>query len=102
MIPLWTIPLATVTGNTLILKPSERDPGAAMMIAELCERAGTAPRTSHASILANILSGLPPGVLNIVHGSVDTVNAICDHPDIKAISFVGGDKAGKHIYHRYV
>ena len=53
MIPLWTIPLATVTGNTLILKPSERDPGAAMMIAELCERAGTAPRTSHASILAN-------------------------------------------------
>ena len=40
MIPLWTIPLATVTGNTLILKPSERDPGAAMMIAELCERAG--------------------------------------------------------------
>jgi malonate-semialdehyde dehydrogenase (acetylating)/methylmalonate-semialdehyde dehydrogenase len=48
------------------------------------------------------LIGLPPGVLNIVHGSVDTVNAICDHPDIKAISFVGGDKAGKHIYHRYV
>ena len=40
MIPLWTIPLATVTGNTLILKPSERDPGAAMIIAELCERAG--------------------------------------------------------------
>jgi len=83
MIPLWTIPLATVTGNTLILKPSERDPGAAMIIAELCQRAG-----------------LPPGVLNIVHGTVPTVNAICDHPDIKAVSFVGGDKAGKHIYHR--
>jgi malonate-semialdehyde dehydrogenase (acetylating)/methylmalonate-semialdehyde dehydrogenase len=83
MIPLWTIPLAAATGNTLILKPSERDPGAAMIIAELCERAG-----------------LPPGVLNIVHGTVPTVNAICDHPDIKAISFVGGDKAGKHIYHR--
>ncbi|KAG6836380.1 Methylmalonate-semialdehyde dehydrogenase [acylating] mitochondrial [Arthromyces matolae] len=75
--------MAVVTGNTLILKPSERDPGAAMMIAELCQRAG-----------------LPPGVLNVVHGGVSTVNAICDHPEIKAISFVGGDKAGKHIYQR--
>jgi malonate-semialdehyde dehydrogenase (acetylating)/methylmalonate-semialdehyde dehydrogenase len=84
MIPLWTIPLATATGNTLILKPSERDPGASMILAELCARAG-----------------LPPGVLNIVHGTVPTVNRICDHPDIKAISFVGGDKAGKHIYERY-
>jgi len=83
MIPLWTIPMATVTGNTLIVKPSERDPGAAMIIAELCERAG-----------------LPPGVVNIVHGTVPTVNAICDHPDIKAISFVGGNKAGQHIYER--
>lgn len=83
MIPLWTIPMAAVTGNTLILKPSERDPGAAMIIAELCQRAG-----------------LPPGVLNIVHGGVSTVNAICDHPAIKAISFVGGDRAGKHIYDR--
>ncbi|KAK0464985.1 methylmalonate-semialdehyde dehydrogenase [Desarmillaria tabescens] len=72
MIPLWTIPMAAVTGNTLILKPSERDPGAAMIIAELCQRAG-----------------LPPGVLNIVHGGVPT-----------AISFVGGDRAGKHIYDR--
>ncbi|KAH9037207.1 methylmalonate-semialdehyde dehydrogenase [Lactarius pseudohatsudake] len=83
MIPLWSIPLATVTGNTLILKPSERDPGAAMIIAELCQRAG-----------------LPPGVINVVHGTVPTVNAICDHPSIKAISFVGGDRAGKHIYER--
>ena len=48
------------------------------------------------------LIGLPPGVLNIVHGSVPTVNSICDHPDIKAVSFVGGDKAGKHIYQRFV
>ena len=85
MIPLWSIPMATVTGNTLILKPSERDPGAAMIIAELCQRAG-----------------LPPGVINIVHGTVPTVNAICDHPSIKAISFVGGDRAGKHIYERHV
>jgi acyl-CoA reductase-like NAD-dependent aldehyde dehydrogenase len=44
--------------------------------------------------------GLPAGVLNIVHGAVPTVNAICDHPQIKAISFVGGDRAGKHIYER--
>ncbi|KAI0051646.1 methylmalonate-semialdehyde dehydrogenase [Auriscalpium vulgare] len=83
MIPLWSIPMATVTGNTVILKPSERDPGAAMMIAELCQRAG-----------------LPPGVVNVVHGTVPTVNAICDHPAIRAISFVGGDRAGRHIYER--
>ncbi|KAJ7791763.1 Methylmalonate-semialdehyde dehydrogenase [Mycena olivaceomarginata] len=81
MIPLWTIPVAIVTGNTLIIKPSERDPGAAMMIAELCQRAG-----------------LPNGVLNVVHGTVPTVNAICTHPKIRAISFVGGNKAGQHIY----
>lgn len=83
MIPLWTIPMAAVTGNTLICKPSERDPGAAMIIAELCQQAG-----------------LPDGVLNIVHGQVPTVNAICDHPAIRAISFVGGDRAGKHIFNR--
>ncbi|KAH7879341.1 methylmalonate-semialdehyde dehydrogenase [Lentinula edodes] len=81
MIPLWTIPMAIVTGNTLVLKPSERDPGAALMIAELCQKAG-----------------LPKGVLNIVHGTVPTVNAICNHPKIKAISFVGGNRAGQHIY----
>lgn len=76
--------MATVTGNTLIVKPSERDPGAALMIAELCQKAG-----------------FPPGVVNIVHGTVPTVNAICDHPKIKAISFVGGDRAGRHIFERY-
>ena len=85
MIPLWTIPMAAVTGNTLILKPSERDPGAAMIIAELCREAG-----------------LPAGVLNIVHGGVPTVNALCDHPKVKAVSFVGGDAAGKHIYDRQI
>ncbi|PWN52114.1 putative methylmalonate-semialdehyde dehydrogenase mitochondrial precursor [Violaceomyces palustris] len=83
MIGLWTIPMATVTGNTMILKPSERVPGASMIIAELCERAG-----------------MPKGVLNVVNGAVDTVNAICDDPRIKAISFVGSDRAGAHIYHR--
>ncbi|WVF72915.1 methylmalonate-semialdehyde dehydrogenase (acylating) [Kwoniella sp. CBS 6097] len=83
MIVLWSAALATVTGNTLIVKPSERDPGATMIIAELCEKAG-----------------LPAGVINVVHGSAPTVNRICDDPAIKAISFVGGDKAGEHIYNR--
>ncbi|KAL1412370.1 hypothetical protein Q8F55_000115 [Vanrija albida] len=85
MIVLWSAALATVTGNTLVVKPSERDPGATMIIAELCERAG-----------------MPPGVFNVVHGSADTVNRICDDPAIKAISFVGGDNAGKHIYDRAI
>lgn len=85
MIVLWSAALATVTGNTLLVKPSERDPGATMIIAELCERAG-----------------MPPGVINVVHGTHDSVNRVCDHPDIKAISFVGGDVAGKHIYDRAI
>jgi len=83
MIPLWMFPLATATGNTMLLKPSERDPGAAMMLAELAMQAG-----------------LPKGVLNIVHGAHDVVNTICDHPDIKAIGFVGSDAGGKHVYKR--
>lgn len=53
-----------------------------------------------ASLRNKIPSGLPAGVLNIVHGGIPTVNSICDHPAIRAISFVGGDKAGKHIYER--
>ncbi|PSS03662.1 methylmalonate-semialdehyde dehydrogenase [Coniella lustricola] len=81
MIPLWCIPIATVTGNTLVLKPSERDPGAAMILAELVQKAG-----------------FPPGVVNIVHGAHRTVNFILDHPAIKAISFVGGNKAGEYIF----
>ncbi|KAL7273029.1 aldehyde dehydrogenase (NADP(+)) ald6 [Rhizina undulata] len=83
MIPLWCLPLATVTGNCLIMKPSERDPGAAMIIAELAAEAG-----------------LPPGVLNMVHGAAKTVDFIIDEPRIKAISFVGSDKAGQYIYSR--
>jgi malonate-semialdehyde dehydrogenase (acetylating)/methylmalonate-semialdehyde dehydrogenase len=83
MIPLWSIPIATVCGNTLILKPSERDPGAAMILAELAEKAG-----------------FPPGVLNIVHGAAKTVDFIIDEPSIKAISFVGSNKAGEYIYSR--
>ncbi|KIX95864.1 uncharacterized protein Z520_08572 [Fonsecaea multimorphosa CBS 102226] len=83
MIPLWSLPLALVTGNTLILKPSERDPGAAMIIAELCVEAG-----------------VPPGVLNIVHGAHPTVNFILDEPSIKAISFVGSNRAGEYVWTR--
>jgi malonate-semialdehyde dehydrogenase (acetylating)/methylmalonate-semialdehyde dehydrogenase len=83
MIPLWTIPIATVTGNTCIIKPSERDPGACMILAELAEKAG-----------------FPPGVINIIHGSANTVDFILDEPRIKAISFVGSNKAGEYIYSR--
>ncbi|KAH7351983.1 hypothetical protein KP509_19G023700 [Ceratopteris richardii] len=83
MIPLWMFPVAVTCGNTFILKPSEKDPGASILLAELAAEAG-----------------LPPGVLNIVHGTHDIVNHICDHPDIKAISFVGSDVAGLHIYSR--
>ncbi|KAF2163995.1 hypothetical protein M409DRAFT_25769 [Zasmidium cellare ATCC 36951] len=83
MIPLWTIPVATVTGNTCIIKPSERDPGAAMILAELAEKAG-----------------FPPGVINIIHGSAKTVDFIIDEPRIKAISFVGSNKAGEYIFTR--
>ncbi|KAF4124001.1 malonate-semialdehyde dehydrogenase (acetylating) / methylmalonate-semialdehyde dehydrogenase [Geosmithia morbida] len=83
MIPLWCIPIATVTGNTLVLKPSERDPGAAMILAELVQRAG-----------------FPDGVVNIIHGSHRAVDFILDDPTIKAISFVGGNKAGEYIFSR--
>ncbi|KAI9208024.1 Aldehyde/histidinol dehydrogenase [Polychytrium aggregatum] len=83
MIPLWVFPLAIACGNTCVIKPSERDPGATLMLAKLAEEAG-----------------VPKGVLNIVHGGYDTVNAICDDPYIKAISFVGSDSAGKYIFRR--
>jgi len=83
MCPLWMIPMATATGNTMVLKPSEKDAGAALMLAELAVEAG-----------------LPPGVLSVVHGAVDCVNFICDAPEIKAVSFVGSNVAGEHIYTR--
>ncbi|KAM3742526.1 hypothetical protein ACB098_07G074600 [Castanea mollissima] len=83
MIPLWMFPLAVTCGNTFILKPSEKDPGAAVMLAELAVEAG-----------------LPNGVLSIVHGSNEIVNAICDDDDIKAISFVGPNVAGTYVYAR--
>lgn len=83
MIPLWMFPLSLVCGNTMVLKPSERDPGACMMLMELCNEAG-----------------IPPGVVNVIHGQHEAVNFICDHPDIRAISFVGSDHVGRHIYER--
>ncbi|OLN88712.1 Methylmalonate-semialdehyde dehydrogenase [acylating], mitochondrial [Colletotrichum chlorophyti] len=83
MIPLWCIPIATVTGNTLVLKPSERDPGAAMILAELVQKAG-----------------FPDGVVNIVHGAHKTVDFILEDPTIKAVSFVGGNKAGEYIFNK--
>ncbi|AYM96279.1 CoA-acylating methylmalonate-semialdehyde dehydrogenase [Acidovorax sp. 1608163] len=83
MIPLWMFPMAIATGNTFVLKPSEQDP---MVTMRLCELA--------------LEAGIPPGVLNVVHGGEDAVNAICDHPDIKAISFVGSTKVGTHVYNR--
>jgi len=81
MIPLWMFPLATVTGNTYVLKPSERVAGAAMMLAEMMNEVG-----------------IPKGVFNLVHGGSQTVTNICTHPDIKAISFVGGNNAGEYIW----
>lgn len=83
MIPLWMFPLSIACGNTFILKPSERDPGASMFLAQLAKEAG-----------------IPDGVLNVIHGARDAVNFICDAPEIKAISFVGGDAAGRHIHER--
>ncbi|KAK8006547.1 Methylmalonate-semialdehyde dehydrogenase [Apiospora marii] len=83
MIPLWSIPIATITGNTLVLKPSEKTPGASMIIAELCRKAG-----------------FLDGVINIIHGGKRAVNYIINDPTIKAISFVGSNKAGEYIYEK--
>jgi malonate-semialdehyde dehydrogenase (acetylating)/methylmalonate-semialdehyde dehydrogenase len=81
MIPLWMFPMAIVCGNTFVLKPSEQDPLTPMLLAELALEAG-----------------VPPGVLNIVHGGKRTVDALCTHPDIAAISFVGSTAVGTHVY----
>ncbi len=83
MIPLWMFPMAIATGNTFVLKPSEQDPLVTMRLVELALEAG-----------------IPKGVLNVVHGGPDVVNAICDHADIKAVSFVGSTAVGTHVYNR--
>ena len=83
MVPLWMFPIAIACGNTFILKPSERDPSCPMKLAELLEEAGA-----------------PPGVLNVVNGDKEAVNAILDHPDISAVSFVGSTPIARHVYSR--
>ncbi len=83
MVPNWTIPNAIALGNCMILKPSEKVPLSAGRLAELLKEAG-----------------LPDGVFNIVHGDVEIVEAICDHPDIQAVSFVGSTKVARIVYQR--
>jgi malonate-semialdehyde dehydrogenase (acetylating)/methylmalonate-semialdehyde dehydrogenase len=102
MIPLWMFPLAIACGNTYVLKPSERNPGASLMIAQLAKEAGvfceSAPHLlvrvtclSYFSLLTlNLMlfwgyAGVPAGVLNIIHGTHDAVNFICDDPNVKVI-----------------
>jgi malonate-semialdehyde dehydrogenase (acetylating)/methylmalonate-semialdehyde dehydrogenase len=81
MVPLWMFPVAIACGNTFILKPSEKDPSASMKLAELFAQAG-----------------LPAGVLNVVHGDKEAVDAILNHPGIAAVSFVGSTPVAHHVY----
>lgn len=83
MVPLWMYPVAIACGNTFVLKPSERDPSAVMMIADLLHEAG-----------------LPAGVLNVVHGDKEAVDALLDHPKVQAISFVGSTPIAEYVYQR--
>ena len=81
MVPMWMYPVAIATGNTFVLKPSERDPSASMLIAELWAEAG-----------------LPDGVFNVVHGDKTAVDALLQHPDVAAVSFVGSTPIARYIY----
>jgi len=81
MVPLWMFPIAVACGNTFILKPSEKVPLTAVRLAELALEAGW-----------------PPGVLNIVHGGREAVDALLEHPEIAAISFVGSTRVAEHVY----
>ena len=81
MIPLWTLPIAIGAGNTYVLKPSERTPLSSQRIVELLVEAG-----------------LPEGVVNIVHGARDAVNGILEHPDVRAVSFVGSRPTAEYVY----
>jgi len=81
MVPLWFFPIAIAAGNTVVLKPSEKDPSASVWLAELMQEAG-----------------LPDGVLNVVHGDRVAVDALLEHPTVRAISFVGSTPIAKHIY----
>ena len=83
MVPMWMYPIAIACGNTFVLKPSERDPSAPMLAWQLLMDAG-----------------LPAGVLNIVHGDKEAVDALLDHPDIAAVSFVGSTPIAEYVYQR--
>jgi malonate-semialdehyde dehydrogenase (acetylating) / methylmalonate-semialdehyde dehydrogenase len=83
MVPMWMYPIAIACGNTFVLKPSERDPSAPMLAWKLFMEAG-----------------LPEGVLNVVHGDKEAVDTILDHPDIKAVSFVGSTPIAEYVYRR--
>lgn len=82
MIPLWMFPMAIACGNTFVLKPSEKDPSCAMRLVELAHEAG-----------------VPPGVVNVVHGDKETVDALLHHPDVKAVSFVGSSAIAEYVHH---
>ena len=83
MVPMWFLPFAIAVGNTFILKPSEQVPLSQRMMVDLLQKCG-----------------LPPGVVNLVNGGRDVVNAICDHPGIRAVSFVGSTPVAQHVYQR--
>ena len=81
MVPLWFVPIAIACGNAVVLKPSEKDPSAANLLAEVFSEAG-----------------LPPGVLNVVHGDSEAVDRLLEHPDVKAVSFVGSTPIARYVY----
>jgi malonate-semialdehyde dehydrogenase (acetylating) / methylmalonate-semialdehyde dehydrogenase len=83
MLPCWMFPAAVACGNTFVLKPSEQDPSSTLLLVELAHEAG-----------------LPPGVLNVVHGGANAAQRLCEHPDIKAVSFIGSTRVGTEIYRR--
>ena len=83
MVPLWMFPVALACGNTFVLKPSERDPSASLMLAELLRQAG-----------------LPDGAFNVVHGDKEAVDALLDDPRVQAVSFVGSTPIAEYIYAR--
>jgi malonate-semialdehyde dehydrogenase (acetylating)/methylmalonate-semialdehyde dehydrogenase len=81
MVPLWFVPVAIACGNAVVLKPSEKDPSAAIAVAELWREAG-----------------LPDGVMNVVNGDKEAVDALLTHPDVKAVSFVGSTPIARYVY----
>ena len=83
MVPMWMFPVALACGNTFVLKPSERDPSASLIVARLLKEAG-----------------LPDGVFNVVNGDKESVDTLLEHPDVKAVSFVGSTPIARYIYER--